>query len=184
MLSFFSKGRKKLFPISSSQIKVDMKIIDRRLRILVSVMTMPILLFISSCGGGSEPEPQQTAAELAATNLTNSAWKVTSVTIDGVDKSNMFTNLSIKFNASSNLNGQASLDGSFTATNGGVVWPASGSWNISSDGRSLTRGDGVAIQLTDITSTSLKMSLAWSQTTFGTGRSEGLKGQHEFSMGK
>jgi hypothetical protein len=163
-----------------------MKALHRSLRIFLASVAISALTLLYSCGG-SEPEPEPTAAEAAVINLTNSAWKVNSVTIDGVDKTSMFTNLSITFTPTSTTNGKpSSLNGSFTAVNGGLVWPASGTWSFpnTADGNNVLRGDGVSLQLTELTATTLKISLAWSKTTFGTGRSAGLKGQHVFTMGK
>lgn len=166
-----------------------MKIIDRSISILIAALAITALLIIQSCGGDGDPDPdpEPTAAELAVINLTNGTWKVNSVTVDGVDKTSMFTNMSITFTPASMTNGKpSSLNGSFTSTNGGLVWPSSGNWSFTNtnDGTNLSRSDGLSIQLTTLTATSLKMSLAWSQTTYGEGRAKSLKGQHEFTMGK
>jgi hypothetical protein len=122
-------------------------------------------------GGGDDPAPEKTAAELTTAKLTASPWKVGSVTVDGVDQ---FKNFTITFSGTN-----------FTTTNGGVVWPASSNWGFTDDNATgFSRSDGITVQLQEITDTSLKMSMAWSKNTLGTGRIESVKGQHVFTMGK
>jgi hypothetical protein len=151
--------------------------------LLVSV----IVLFLSSCGGkGSDPAPPElTAAEKAVQNLVASPWKVAAVAVDGADKTALFTGFTITFSPSSTINGKPSFNGNYSTTNGGVMWP-NGSWTIGDINLagSLQRGDGLTVQLTDVTATTFKMSLAWNKNTFGPGRVESIKGQFVFSMGK
>lgn len=153
-------------------------------------LVLMFVLLLSSCGGdgGTDPtpEPEPTAGEKVLINLVASAWKMKSVAVDGVDKSSLFTGLTISFTSSASSNGKpTAFSGSFTTTNGGPVWPASGNWTITDQttGASLSR-DGLAIQLTEVTESSLKMSLNWNKDTFGPGRVESIKGQHVFTMGK
>jgi hypothetical protein len=64
------------------------------------------------------------------------------------------------------------------------VWP-SGSWSFTdANATAFNRGDGISVQLTTLTETSLVMSLAWNKNTLGSGRVESIKGQHVFTMGK
>lgn len=157
---------------------------------ITSVAAGVCIIFLSSCGGngGEEPEPTPpTAGETVLINLVASPWKIISVTVDGTDKSNLFTNFSLTFVSSSSSNGKpTSFSGTFTTTNGGTVWPSSGNWNLNdiAVGSKLTRNDGLEIQLTEVTESSLKMSLGWNKTTIGPGRISSVKGQHIFSMGK
>ena len=153
---------------------------------LMMVALLSVVGMLSSCGG-SEPNPEPTAGDLVLASLATSPWKVKSVTVDGVDKSSMFADLTITFTSNQSLDGKPSaFSGSFTATNGGVVWPATGTWTITDPtvGSSLSRSDGVTIQLSEASATSIKMSLAWSKNTFGAGRVGSVKGQHVFTMGK
>jgi hypothetical protein len=131
---------------------------------------------LSSCGGGGgEPEPS--LQEKAKQNLTASPWKVISVTVDGVDKTSLFTGFTITFTSAPSFN--------YTTTNGGAVWPSSGGWSFSdSDGKALNFSGVLPIQLTTLTETSLVMSFAWNKNTFGSGRSGSIKGNHVFTMGK
>lgn len=127
-----------------------------------------------SSGGGDDPAPEKTAAELTTAKLTASQWKVGSVTVDGVDQSALFKSFNITFTATS-----------FSTTNGGVVWPSSSNWLFTdANATGFSRNDGITVQLQEITDSSLKMSLAWSKNTLGPGRIESVKGQHVFTMGK
>lgn len=146
--------------------------------LIVAIATM------CSCdgGGGDDPgpAPDLTEAEQALIHLSARTWSVKSVTIDGQDKTSSFTSMTLKFNPS----GTGVFNGTFSASNGGVVWPASGSWNLdSATGSSITRGDGVLITITELTETAFKMTFTWNKTTLGPGRIASVKGQYVFSMG-
>lgn len=156
-----------------------MKLINH-LSIVVRSGAMVLFLFTCaqfiacSSGGGDDPTPEQTPAQQVTAKLTSATWKVGTVTVDGTDQSTLFKNLTITFSSNS-----------FTTVNGGAVWPASSNWSFTdANATGFTRGDGVTVQLQEITDSSLKMSLAWSKTTLGPGRIESVKGQHVFTMGK
>jgi hypothetical protein len=147
--------------------------------IIRSIIAIAFLVACSqfmSCGsgGGDDPAPEKTAAELTTAKLTAGQWKVGSVTVDGVDQSALFKSFNITFTATS-----------FSTTNGGVVWPASSTWSFTdANATGFSRSDGITVQLQEITDSSLKMSMAWSKNTLGPGRIESVKGQHVFTMGK
>jgi hypothetical protein len=146
------------------------------IRSMITIAFLAACLQFISCGsgGGDDPTPEKTKAEEVTAKLTASQWKVGSVTVDGVDQSTLFKNFNITFSSTN-----------FTTTNGGVVWPASSNWSFTDQNATgFSRSDGITVQLQEITDTSLKMSLAWSKNTFGTGRIESVKGQHVFTMGK
>lgn len=136
-------------------------------------------LLLSSCGGGSN-DLALTAGDKAVVNLVAGPWKVVSVTVDGVDKTSLFTGFTITFTKSS------ANTGGYSTANGGAVWPATGQWTIGdmNTAGSFLRSDGLEVLLTEITDTSLKMSLAWTKNTFGPGRIESISGQHVFVVGK
>jgi hypothetical protein len=167
-----------------------MKTANKNLGILLSMILVSGLVFISSCGGGGgqDPEPEPTAGDLVLINLVSGTWKVNTVTIDGVDKTSMFTNMTLAFTSNATVNGKpVAFNGNYSPSNGGVVWPSSNnSWTITDQaaGKTMMRGDGLEVQLTEVTASSMKMNLAWNKTTFGTGRTGSLKGQHVFTFGK
>jgi hypothetical protein len=133
---------------------------------------------LSSCKG-KDTEPS--VGDKAVLNLVASPWKVVSVSVGGADRTSLFTGFTITFSkASANTGG-------YTSLKGGVVWPASGQWTIADMTTATTsfqRSDGVEVTLTEVTATSLKMSLAWGKNTFGPGRTGSVSGQHVFTMGK
>ncbi|NJN42636.1 MAG: hypothetical protein HC811_10810 [Flammeovirgaceae bacterium] len=137
------------------------------LSVLVVVALGAMITFMSACGGGDDPDP---VAE-NMTKLQSGTWKVQTVTVNGVDETDLFTGFTIKFNAST-----------FNASNGDPIFPASG--NYSGSLTSLSLDGGVPSINYEVTDTSLKMTLTWSKTTFGSGRVESISGQHVFTMNK
>ncbi len=153
---------------------------QNRFKVACSVLLLTYgVTYLVGCGGGGDPTPQISETEQAVKNLTGSSWKMKSVTIDGVDKSSLFTSFTMTFTKSGSTNG------SYTTTGGGVVWPGNGNWALQSGVSSFTRAeDGLAVKIDELTETSFKMSLTWSKTTLGPGRIQSLKGQYVFAMGK
>jgi hypothetical protein len=139
----------------------------------ISTICMLVILsftFLTGCKKDDSP----TTAEIMTQKLMAATWKVSSVTVDGTDRTSMFTGMTLKFTS-----------GTYTTTNGHVVWPASGTWTFSNaEATMITRDDGLVGTLTEVTDASLKMSLTWSKTTFGPGRSGSIMGKHEFVMGR
>ena len=96
-----------------------------------------------------------------------------SVSVDGLDQTSVYKGLALNFTATS-----------FTSTNGGVVWPASGTWSFTStDATAIKRDDGIQVNMV-VTDTTLKLTLTWTKTTFNGGRVESVKGQNVFTMTK
>lgn len=128
----------------------------------------------SNCGGGGDPEPTQTEAEKTRATLTNSAWKIQTSTVDGADQMTLFKNFTITFTTAG-----------FTTTNGGAVWPATGTWSFVDDtAKSFKRDDGTVVAIDNITETGLTLSLNWTKTTFGGGRATSISGKNVFVFGK
>jgi len=129
-----------------------------------------LILLINSCKSETELTLQeQVTAQLIADG---DSWGMENVTIDDVDESGSFGNLSIKFEANS-----------FTATNGGVVWPSTGTWTFTTEeATSFTRDDGVVVLIESIVADGLAISLEWDKTTLDAdgGRVLSRKGKHKF----
>jgi hypothetical protein len=109
----------------------------------------------------------------AAALLKSGTWKIKTVTVDGADKLSMFTGMTLTFSATA-----------YTSTNGVPVWPASGNWSINTDKTIVTRDDGVAVTIDNISETALGLSLNWSKTTLNGGRTESIPGKHVFTFTK
>lgn len=133
-----------------------------------------IPLVFSSCG--EDPvDPPQTQQELTRLIMVNSPWKMTKVTVDGFDQTNLYRDLVLTF-----------LNTQYTSVNGKGVWPADGFWNFdNTEATAFTRSDGVRVEIQNISETSLILSLDWDETTYiTTGRTSSLEGQHIFEFGK
>ena len=132
---------------------------------------------LQSCGSKGDPTPKETDAqknEKILTSSVTSGWSVQSVMVDGVDDTSIYSKLKLSF-----------TEGSFTATNGDPIWPASGTWKFTDDsGQTIQRGDGLIIGVDEITSTTLTLSLTWTETTLGPGRVKSTSGKHVFKLGK
>jgi len=139
--------------------------------IRVMLLGFGFVLLLSSC---SEDTEAPSAEDVVKAKLISSTWKMTSVLVDGTDKTSVYAGLNVSFTSSG-----------FTTVNGGVVWPASGSWEFTSDqATAIKRNDGLTIEIISITDNNLKLGLTWSKSTVGTGRVSSVNGAHVFSFGK
>jgi hypothetical protein len=126
-------------------------------------------VFLSGC---KKDEP--TASEVTTNKLTSATWKIGSVTVNNTDQTPLFTNMTLKF-----------TDTNYTTTNGGIVWPMSGTWTFVDDtAKEIKRNDDLEITIVEATDASLKLSLTWDTGTFGPGRVSSVVGVHVFSFGK
>jgi hypothetical protein len=126
--------------------------------------------FLAGCKGSDDPS----AADVNTQKLIANTWKLSSVQVDAVDQTSLFTGMTLKFTATN-----------YTTTNGGVVWPASGTWTFTDEtAKKIKRSDNVEITITDITDASLKLTLSWTAGTFGLGRVSSVAGIHSFNFVK
>lgn len=126
-----------------------------------------VVVSLSGCGESGATDPTPSAQDAIKEKLTANKWNLQTAMVDGTDKTAVYQNLSITFTASS-----------YSSTNGGGIWPATGAWSFNSvDGTSIKRDDGLVITV-DVTSTSLKLSFAWSKNTLSGGKIESVSGQH------
>lgn len=133
---------------------------------------MPLLFFsaiiyFSSCGSGDATlTPNQQTEKL----LSEQVWEMNSVTIDDVS-SNLYMGLTVSFTSSS-----------YTSTNGGKLWPASGTWTFIGDaGNKIKRDDGLEITVDTINASQMILSFNWATTT-SSGRITSLKGLHRMTF--
>lgn len=124
------------------------------------------LFLLSSC---KKDDPQPETARVRELLKANT-WLIQTVTVDEVNKTNLFTGLTLSF-----------TNTTYATTNGGLVWPASGTWQFADKtGKLVTRDDGLQITINEVSKTSLSLSLTWNNTTLGSGRISSLAGDHEF----
>jgi hypothetical protein len=126
-------------------------------------------VFLSGC---KKDEP--TPSEVTTNKLTATTWKISSVMVNSTDKTSLFTNMTLKFTATN-----------YTTTNGGMVWPASGTWTFTDvTATRIARNDGVEVEIQELTDTSLKMKFIWANATYAPGRTSSVAGEHIFNMVK
>ena len=133
---------------------------------ILSMATIIMLVFIQSC---KTDDPTISEVDQVATLLKGNSWKMQNVTVNGTDKTSDYTGFTLSFTATN-----------YTTTNGGVVWPSSGTWTFADEtGKVITRSDDVIINLEEITATKLSLKLNWAKTTLG-GRTTSVAGNHIF----
>ena len=136
------------------------------------ILVLSAALFFSSCD--ENDEPKLTKAEEVTALLISGTWKVGSALVDGIDRSSVYTGLSISFTSSG-----------FTTINGGKIFPPSGSWEFTSDdATAIERNDGLVIDIISISESQLKLGFTWTNGTIGTGRVASVSGDHVLTFGK
>jgi hypothetical protein len=136
-----------------------------------ALMVVTIISTLSSCDGD---EPAVSKQDEVKAKLIAGTWNIGSVMVDGTDKTSVYPNLKLTFTSAG-----------FTSLNGGVIWPASGTWTFTSaDATAFTRNDGLVVTIQEVTATSMKLALAWDKTTIGPGRLSSVAGQHIFTFAK
>jgi hypothetical protein len=136
---------------------------------LQSCLLVLVVTVMVSCGGDSN----EAALDVKAL-LTSGTWKMNGVTVDGVNRNDLFTNFTLSFTATA-----------YTATHGEPVWPSSGTWAFASaDQKTFTRNDGMEVTLNDISENELTLELTWTKTTLGGGRGVSTSGNHTFVFSK
>ena len=140
--------------------------------IVTFILLLSIVFAFVSLSGCKKDEPS--ASEVTTNKLISATWKISSVTVNSTDKTSLFTNMTLKFTATN-----------YTTTNGGVVWPASGTWEfVDATAKEVRRNDDLEITIVEATDASLKLSLIWDTGTFGPGRVSSVAGNHVFSFVK
>jgi hypothetical protein len=142
-----------------------MKTIQKNTPNILLVLLFPAFIF--ACA-----DEKDTEQEVVKKKLMAKSWTIESATIDGVDKTTSFPDLSITFTSTG-----------FTAQHGGEVWASSGTWQFADQkGSSIVRDDNVVVTLEEVTETHLVVSLQWTKQTLGPGRIASIKGLHRFNF--
>jgi hypothetical protein len=125
---------------------------------------------LTSCGGDDEEaSPQNTPALLTA-----HPWKLSRVTVSGVDKTTVYSGLQLTFSGNS-----------YTAQPSNPIWLTGGSWSLESETtiRVIPQGqDPLTVTLISISDNALKVSLDWDDTTLDAGRAGSVEGSHVFEF--
>jgi len=106
--------------------------------------------------------------------LAGQPWVIENLTVDGVDKTNLYPSLKLTF-----------AKQTYSSEGGEPVWPASNTWSYTNaTATAFTRGDGVEVLIESVTSSSLVLKLSWDETTIGGGRGESIEGDHVFTFSR
>jgi hypothetical protein len=139
-------------------------------RLVWSLLIISVALLSQSCKKDDPKSESDRVQELLAANT----WQLQEVTIDNAEEEVLFAGMTLQF-----------TNTTYTTTNGGVVWPATGTWEFKdASAKTILRSDGLEIAITEITATSLKLSLVWTEDTIGEGRVGSIAGDHVFSFVK
>lgn len=156
----------------------------KTLRITLALISIVVLL--SNCGGDDGPgKPPPTEAELRALILAGGTgtWTPSSgtpVTVNGLAVPELFQNFTIKFTSTG-------TGGTYTTTGTTPVWARSGTWTfVGDEGLKFKREDNLEVTISEITASSLKLTLEWDATTYEepTGRAQSLAGTTVFTLTK
>lgn len=119
----------------------------------------------------TEPTPKQSTENI----LSSKTWVVSSVTVpvNSATESTDWINFTVAFGGSMVTSGHAA--------GAEVVWP-SGSYTVSEDGRSVSRGDGVQMLLTNLSESAFTSTFAIVNEDIDGGRLASLDGDYIFNM--
>ena len=102
-------------------------------------------------------------------------WVLGTVNNDGQDVTGQFSGFTLTLTSSE----------SFTTTNGGNAWPASGTFQLSSTNlNELTRDDGVRVTITTINETNLSLTFQITEVGGTAAGSNGITGTFIFNLNK
>lgn len=128
------------------------------------------LLILAGCKK-DDPQPE---TERIQNLLASGTWQIENVFINETDQTTSFAGLTLSFTKTT-----------YSTTNGGFLWPVTGSWEFAdATAGKIIRDDDLEITLVEVTSTSLKLSFINPTTTIGTGRVASTAGEHEFHFAK
>lgn len=142
--------------------------------LLLFCTSIIVLTSLAGCGGGDDG-PSGSRQDEVSNALTSGTWKVNTVTVDGVDRTDMFEGMTLSFTSTN-----------FSSTNAIPVWPVGGTWVFTDEtATEFLRGDGIVVTILEATNASLQLELFWSRTTLGSdGRTSSIRGEHVFRFGK
>lgn len=131
------------------------------------IFIVALVVNISGCKN-SDPTAKTTNTALLAAQQ----WTLQSLKINGVNETDLYKDLTLKFESSI-----------YQATNGEPIWSSSGTWSFTDDtAKSFVIEDDVLVTVEQLDQTSLKISLTWNSTTFEEGRAKSVEGEHEFTF--
>jgi len=132
---------------------------------------IPCFLILLSCG---KDDPKPSEAERVTELLQGNAWTIKSVKVDDVVL-DLYANLKVTF----------TKEGTYTSTNGGVIWPASGTWKFKDENATvIIRQDDLEIGIQNIDDTLLTITFTWKEDVFAEGRTGAVSGKHVLTLSR
>jgi hypothetical protein len=142
--------------------------------LILSQRVVLILAILLLSMAGCKKDTPLTAQETVTAMLTSTeAWQEPSVTVDGVDYSDLYKNFQIKFDESV-----------YTSSGGAPVWAAAGTWVFINEEATLMKLDGTREVEIIVTDEFLELSFQWEENTFEPGRVNSVKGKQKFKLKK
>jgi len=131
-----------------------------------------VIAFVVITGCGKKETISQTT--LNTNILSSHGWKLQSLMVDNVDKTTLYSGMTLSFTATT-----------YTTTKGSPVWASNGTWTFSgNDGKMITRDDQIDVSIDQIADSQLVLSLTWNKTTLGAGRQASVSGKHVYTLVK
>jgi|GEM_PF-1289148 len=140
----------------------------------ITLLLLMILGLTAGCNNDENTPIGSTKVAEVFELLSAAEWNISEVRIDN-DISTTYAGLTLSFG-----------EGTYTATNGGGIFPSSGTWVFPSiDADKVTLDNEIEMDILEISETSLVLFLVWDKNTIGTGgRGESIIGNYVFSFTK
>ncbi|GAB1444661.1 hypothetical protein MASR2M41_02800 [Flammeovirgaceae bacterium] len=169
MLNRIDKSIKRQTSLFFEEVGVTLKVNTIIKQVFVYICLMGMLT-LTSC----KNENTLSAQEEALIKLTAAPWADVIVTVDGIDYSDLYKDLSIAFTESA-----------YSTTGGAPVWAASGTWKfLNEEGTLLKFDDTREVEINSISDDILELSFQWDENTFEPGRVNSVKGKQKFKFKK
>lgn len=158
-----------------------MKLLTRTLSLLTIAS---LTLFFANCGGDDGGGKSKEEKQL---DKLKKNWNIVSVTLDNVDKLQLFTGFTLEFSGTYDKDAQTG-DYPYDFTVGGnrqdpSPWPASGSWEFGGDPETLiVRDDGVGIVYSINSNGELTLQFTCTTCNYAGSRTAEVQGNWEFVL--
>lgn len=141
-----------------------------------SVLTLILILpvFLISCEKPTS-NPQPSPIEVSTNLLIGGIWSLVSVKVDGVDRSDLFSGMEIRFTSDGDVH-------SAQISNGAPIWPLNAGWFFKDSQAKFMRFGTLDITLLSLTENTFEAQLQWSKNTLGEGKVASISGQYVFTF--
>ena len=139
-----------------------------------SVAVTFLVIAMAMLNGCKKNDPPSSQETVTAQLTSAAAWQSSVVTVDGVDRSDVYKDFSITFGKNT-----------YTTQSGSPIWKASGTWAFANAEATKMKLDGVTeVEINSISADLLELTIQWNQDTFEPGRINSVKGKNKFKLKK